>query len=51
MHYGDIKIMSVFHHTPKYFRKALELIERDFGHNQFYEMISKNLEMVEEQIR
>ena len=26
MHYGDIKIMSVFHHTPKYFRKALELI-------------------------
>lgn len=34
-----------------YFRKALELIERDFGHNQFYEMISKNLEMVEEQIR
>ena len=26
MHYGDIKIMSVFHHTPKYFKKALELI-------------------------
>ena len=26
MHYGDIKLMSVFHHTPKYFRKALELI-------------------------
>ena len=26
MHYGDIKIMSVFHHTPKYFRKSLELI-------------------------
>lgn len=26
MHYGDIKIMSVFHHTPKYFRQALELI-------------------------
>ena len=26
MHYGDIKLMSVFHHTPKYFREALELI-------------------------
>lgn len=26
MHYGDIKLMSVFHHTPKYFRKALEYI-------------------------
>lgn len=34
-----------------YFRKALELIERDYGHNQFYDMIAKNLEMVEEQIR
>lgn len=27
MHYGDIKMMSVFHHTPKYFRQALDLIE------------------------
>ena len=26
MHYNDIKLMSVFHHTPKYFRQALELI-------------------------
>lgn len=26
MHYGDIKLMSVFHHTPEYFRKALDLI-------------------------
>ena len=26
MHYGDIKMMSVFHHTPKYFRMALDLI-------------------------
>lgn len=26
MHYGDIKMMSVFHHTPKYFREALDLI-------------------------
>ena len=26
MHYGDIKIMSVFHHTPKYFKEALDLI-------------------------
>ena len=26
MHYGDIKMMSVFHHTPKYFRQALGYI-------------------------
>ena len=26
MHYGDIRIMSVFHHTPQYFRQALDLI-------------------------
>jgi L-iditol 2-dehydrogenase len=26
MHYGDIKLMSVFHHTPQYFREALDLI-------------------------
>ena len=26
MHYGDIKMMSVFHHTPKYFREALDII-------------------------
>lgn len=26
MHYGDLKLMSVFHHTPQYFRKALEYI-------------------------
>lgn len=26
MHYGDIRLMSVFHHTPKYFREALKLI-------------------------
>ena len=26
MHYGDIKLMSVFHHTPQYFRQALDYI-------------------------
>ena len=26
MHYGDIKILSVFHHTPEYVRQALDLI-------------------------
>lgn len=26
MHYGDIRILSVFHHTPKYFKQALDLI-------------------------
>lgn len=26
LHYDEIKVMSVFHHTPKYFRQALEYI-------------------------
>ncbi len=26
LHYGDLRILSVFHHTPKYFRMALDLI-------------------------
>ncbi len=26
IHYGSIKILSVFHHTPQYFRQALDLI-------------------------
>lgn len=26
MHYGDIRMLSVFHHTPEYFRKSLEYI-------------------------
>lgn len=26
MHYNDIKMISVFHHTPQYFRQALDLI-------------------------
>ena len=26
MHYGDINILSVFHHTPEYVRKALDII-------------------------
>lgn len=26
MHYGDMRLLSVFHHTPKFFRKALDLI-------------------------
>ena len=26
IHYGDIKLMSVFHHTPQYFKQALDYI-------------------------
>ena len=29
LHYDEIKIISIFHHTPKYFRQALELIAED----------------------
>ena len=30
-----------------YFRKAMELIERDYGRNAFYEMMERNLKTVE----
>jgi tetratricopeptide (TPR) repeat protein len=30
-----------------YFRKAMELIERDYGKNAFYEMMERNLKTVE----
>ena len=26
LHYDEIKVLSIFHHTPKYFREALDLI-------------------------
>lgn len=29
LHYDEIKVISVFHHTPKYFRQALNLIAED----------------------
>lgn len=34
-----------------YFRKAMELIERDYGKNAFYEMMARNLKTVEDQMR
>jgi len=27
LHYDEIKVLSIFHHTPLYFREALKLIE------------------------
>ena len=33
-----------------YFRKAMELIERDYGRNAFYEMMARNLATVEDKI-
>ena len=41
MHYGDIKMMSVFHHTPQYFRKALEYI--DSGEIEVEKLITETL--------
>lgn len=34
-----------------YFRKAMELIERDYGKNAFYEMMARNLKTVEDQLQ
>lgn len=43
MHYGDIKMMSVFHHTPKYFRQALNLIA--LGKVEVEKLITDTLEL------
>lgn len=41
LHYGDLRILSVFHHTPKYFRMALDLIAA--GHVDVKKLIGKTL--------
>ena len=43
MHYGDMKMMSVFHHTPKYFREALNLIAS--GQMEVEKLITDKLEL------
>lgn len=43
MHYGDIKLMSVFHHTPKYFRQALDYI--DSGDVEVEKLITNTLSL------
>ena len=43
MHYGDIRLMSVFHHTPQYFRQALEYIAS--GEVEVEKLITKTLEL------
>ena len=43
LHYDDIKIMSVFHHTPKYFRMALDLIAA--GHVDVEKLIGKKMKL------
>lgn len=45
MHYGDIKLMSVFHHTPKYFRMALDYISS--GDIEVEKLITKTIGLEE----
>ncbi|MFI3300206.1 MAG: alcohol dehydrogenase catalytic domain-containing protein [Candidatus Gastranaerophilales bacterium] len=41
MHYGDVKLMSVFHHTPKYFKQSLDLIAS--GEVEVSKLITKTI--------
>ena len=43
LHYDEVNIISVFHHTPKYFRQALELISQ--GQVDVEKLITKTLPM------
>lgn len=43
LHYDEVKIISSFHHTPQYFRKALELISN--GEIEVDKLITKRMDM------
>jgi len=41
LHYDEVQIISVFHHTPQYFRQALDLIAN--GHVDVTKLITKTM--------
>lgn len=43
LHYDEVKIISSFHHTPKYFREALNLISE--GSIEVEKLITKKMDM------
>lgn len=43
LHYDEVKIISSFHHTPEYFRKALDLIAH--GEIEVEKLITKRMDM------
>ena len=43
LHYDEVKIISSFHHTPEYFRKALDLISN--GEIEVDKLITKRMDM------
>jgi len=43
LHYDEISVLSVFHHTPKYFREALDLIAS--GMIDVEKLITKRMQM------
>jgi L-iditol 2-dehydrogenase len=43
LHYDEIRVISVFHHTPKYFRQALEIIKS--GKIDVEKLITKKMQM------
>ena len=45
LHYDEIQILSVFHHTPQYFRQALDLIAD--GHVDVTKLITKKMPLSE----
>ena len=47
LHYDEVKIISVFHHTPQYFRQALDLIAD--GHVDVTKLITKRMPLSEAQ--
>ena len=48
LHYDELKILGVFHHTPKYVKKALDLLsEKQFQDNVLGKIITKTMKLSE----
>lgn len=45
LHYDEVQIISVFHHTPQYFREALDLIAD--GHVDVTKLITKKMPLAD----
>ena len=43
LHYDEVKIISSFHHTPKYFKEALDIISK--GEMDIEKLITKKMDM------
>lgn len=44
-------LKGAYHQAKMYYRKALALIERDFGKTALYERVLRNIDQIEERVK